>query len=115
MPRRRSPAMPDATDHDTNAEWGVSQLDLAAYLRRISYGGDLGQGGRTLAALHRAHVAAIPFEHADIILGRSIAVDLPSIQDKLVHHRRGGYCYEHGLLLAAVLERLGYRVDRTLA
>jgi N-hydroxyarylamine O-acetyltransferase len=107
--------MPDATDRDTAAEWGVSQLDLAAYLRRISYDGDLGRGGRPLAALHRAHLAAIPFENADIMLGRSIAVDLPSIQDKLVHHRRGGYCYEHGLLLAAALERLGYRVDRMLA
>ena len=107
--------MSDTTDHDAADEWGVGQLDLPAYLRRVGYDGDLDRGGRSLAALHRAHVAAIPFENADIMLGRGIDVDLPSIQDKLVHHRRGGYCFEHGLLLAAALERLGYGVHRMLS
>ena len=49
------------------------------------------------------------------MLGRGIRVDLPSIADKLVHRRRGGYCFEHGQLLAAALVRLGYPVDRLLA
>jgi len=96
-------------------EWQISDLDLSAYLSRISYDGDLAPAGHTLAALHRAHVAAIPFENADIMLGRGIAVDLPAIQDKLARRRRGGYCFEHGLLLAAALETLGYHVDRLLA
>jgi N-hydroxyarylamine O-acetyltransferase len=104
---------PDATDADD--EWGIAALDLAAYLRRIAYDGDLAPTGATLAGLHRAHVAAIPFENADIMLGRGVAVDLPSIQDKLVRRGRGGYCFEHGQLLAAALERLGYSVDRLLA
>jgi N-hydroxyarylamine O-acetyltransferase len=103
---------PVADDAD---EWGTAALDLAAYLRRIGYDGDLAPTGATLARLHRAHVAAIPFENADIMLGRGVAVDLPSIQDKLVRRGRGGYCFEHGQLLAAVLERLGYTVDRLLA
>jgi N-hydroxyarylamine O-acetyltransferase len=96
-------------------EWQTGDLDLPAYLSRINYDGDLAPAGHTLAALHRAHVAAIPFENADIMLGRGIAVDLPSIQDKLARRRRGGYCFEHGSLLAAVLETLGYHVDRLLA
>lgn len=37
------------------------------------------------------------------------------ISDKLVHRRRGGYCFEHALLLAAVLERLGFAVQRRMA
>lgn len=49
------------------------------------------------------------------MLGRGVGVDLDSIQAKLVRRRRGGYCYEHGLLFAAALERLGYSVDRLLA
>ncbi|MFG2039312.1 arylamine N-acetyltransferase [Dactylosporangium sp. NPDC048998] len=69
----------------------------------------------TLATLHRAHIARIPFENLDIPLGRGIAVDLPSVQRKLVVARRGGYCYEHGVLFSAVLQRLGFRVDRLLA
>jgi N-hydroxyarylamine O-acetyltransferase len=96
-------------------EWTSGLLDLPAYLRRIGYAGELAATSRTLARLHRAHVAAIPFENADIMLGRSVAVDLPGIQDKLVRRGRGGYCFEHGLLLAAALEQLDYRVDRLLA
>jgi len=103
---------PAADDAD---EWGTAALDLAAYLRRIRYDGDLAPTGATLAGLHRAHVTAISFENADIMLGRGVAVDLPSIQDKLVRRGRGGYCFEHGQLLGAALERLGYGVDRLLA
>jgi N-hydroxyarylamine O-acetyltransferase len=98
-----------------SGEWDIEQLDLPAYLRRIAYDGDRAPDAATLAALHRAHIAAIPFENLDIVLGRPIRVDLPSVQDKLVAGRRGGYCYEHGLLFAAALERLGFPVERLLA
>jgi N-hydroxyarylamine O-acetyltransferase len=91
------------------SEWEAERLDLDAYLARIG-----AAETATLAELHRAHVAAIPFENLDIRLGRGIAVDLDSIQAKLVHARRGGYCYEHGLLFAAALERLGHDVQRLL-
>jgi N-hydroxyarylamine O-acetyltransferase len=100
---------------DQPDEWATGQLDLAAYLRRIGYDRDLAPTAGTLAGLHRAHVAAIPFENADIMLGRGVRVDLPSIADKLVHRGRGGYCFEHGQLLAAALVQLGYPVDRLLA
>lgn len=92
------------------SEWEVERLDLAAYLARVG-----ATEKATLAELHRAHIAAIPFENLDVRLGRGIAVDLDSVQAKLVHARRGGYCYEHGLLFAAALERLGHPVQRLLA
>jgi N-hydroxyarylamine O-acetyltransferase len=93
----------------------MTELDLNAYLRRIGYSGPLDTNGQTLAALHRAHLGTIPFENLDIILGRKVAVDLEQVQAKLVHQRRGGYCYEHGMLFGAVVERLGYHVDHLLA
>jgi len=96
-------------------EWEIDRLDLDAYLRRIGHHGRLAATGQTLTALHRAHIAAIPFENLDIVLGRGVSVDLPGVQAKLVGRRRGGYCYEHGVLFAAVLERLGYTVERLLA
>jgi N-hydroxyarylamine O-acetyltransferase len=96
-------------------EWTIDALDLDACLRRVGYDGDTAPTGETLAALHRAHLDAIAFENLDIVLGRGIAVDLPSVQAKLVDRGRGGYCYEHGLLFAAVLERLGFSVERLLA
>jgi N-hydroxyarylamine O-acetyltransferase len=50
-----------------------------------------------------------------VILGRGVSVDLGDVQAKLVRHRRGGYCYQHGLLFAAALDRLGFDVTRLLA
>jgi N-hydroxyarylamine O-acetyltransferase len=97
-------------------DWSVGQLDLDAYLARIGYAGPAPDTSEAvLAALHRAHLAAIPFENLDIMLGRGVKVDLESIQDKLVYARRGGYCYEHAQLFGAALERLGFSVDRLLA
>src|SRR5262249_8991151 len=46
-----------------------------------------------------------PFENLDIMLGRGVRVDLGSIEGKLVKARRGGYCFEHGQLFGAALER----------
>jgi N-hydroxyarylamine O-acetyltransferase len=98
-----------------NDEWEIERLDLDAYLRRIGHDADVPPTFETLAALHRAHVAAIRFENLDIVLGRGISVDLDAVQTKLVERGRGGYCYEHGVLFAAVLERVGFTVQRLLA
>jgi hypothetical protein len=83
-PQQPAAATPLAATVD---EWMTGRLDLAAYLRRIGHDADLAPTAQTLAGLHREHVAAIPFENADIMLGRGVAVDLASIQDKLVHRR----------------------------
>jgi N-hydroxyarylamine O-acetyltransferase len=97
------------------SEWEIDRLELDAYLERVGFAGRPGADVDTLHGLHRAHHGAIPFENVDIVLGRTIAVDLDSVQDKLVRRPRGGYCFEHNLLFAAVLERLGYAVTRLAA
>ena len=91
-------------------DWNAEQVDLDGYLTRIGYDGPLEPTAPTLRALHRAHAGSIPFENLDIVLGRTISIDLPDIQDKLLRHPRGGYCYEHNLLFAGVLERIGFEV-----
>lgn len=91
----------------------LSDADVAAYLDRVGLSGR--SGPPTLAELTRAHVAAIPFENVDVVLGRHRGIGLDVIVDKLVHRRRGGYCYEHARLFAAVLEHLGYRVRPVMA
>lgn len=68
-----------------------------------------------LRSLHEAHVRAIPFENVDVVLGTHRGLGLDVISDKLVHRYRGGYCFEHALLFAAVLERLGFAVQRRMA
>ncbi|MEV0383589.1 arylamine N-acetyltransferase [Nonomuraea sp. NPDC050643] len=95
--------------------WDIEKLDLDAYLTRIGLAGPFAPSTATLRAVHLAHVRSIPFENLDVVLGRGVALDLGSVQDKLVTGGRGGYCHEHNLLLAAALERLGFPVTRHLA
>jgi len=90
----------------------TADLDLDAYFERIGWTGATTPGFDTLAQLVRAHMAAIPFENLDVLLGRPVRLDLEGLQAKLVRGRRGGYCFEHSTLLAAVLERIGFRPIR---
>ena len=90
-------------------------LDLDGYLARIGYGGPRRASSETLRALHEAHVAAVPFENLDILLGRAISLELAALQLKLVSGRRGGYCFEQNTLFRAVLEALDFRVTSLAA
>ncbi len=89
-------------------------FDLDRYLARIglSHSGDTAP---TLRQLHRAHVASIPFENLDPLVGIPVDIDPDAIADKLVDSRRGGYCFEHNLLFKAALEALGASVEPILA
>ena len=86
-------------------------FDLDAYLARIGLRGrgssDPPPGVDAVAALLLAHMAAIPFENLDVLLGRGVRVDPDSVFAKLVTARRGGYCFEHGTLFQAALRALG--------
>lgn len=88
----------------------AADLDLDAYFSRIGFTGRREPTLETLEQVQFAHGTSIPFENLDIQLGRPIAIDLASIQAKIVTARRGGYCFEQNTLLAAVLERLGFGV-----
>jgi len=90
-------------------------LDLEAYLERIGYTGDREPTPAVLKAVHLAHATHIPFENLDILLGRPIRLDVPSLEAKLVRGGRGGYCFEQNLLFAAALDSLGFPVQRLAA
>jgi N-hydroxyarylamine O-acetyltransferase len=100
---------------DVSDDWSASQLNLDAYLERIGFTGSAEPSEATLVALYKRHLSAIPFENLDIFLRGGVSVDLESIQDKIVFRGRGGYCYEQAQLFGAVLERLGFGVERLLA
>lgn len=85
-------------------------LDLDAYFARIGHAGPNTATLDTLRALHALHPAAIPFENCDPLLGRPVSLDTPTLQDKLLRRRRGGYCFEHNTLFRAALESLGFTV-----
>ena len=86
-------------------------MDVHAYLRRIDYHGSLEPTATTLAALQGAHLWNVPFENLDVHLGRPIVLALPALYEKIVEHRRGGFCYELNGLFAWLLRELGFDVS----
>jgi N-hydroxyarylamine O-acetyltransferase len=85
-------------------------FDFAAYAERTEL-----RGRPSLAEVHRAHALSIPFENLDPHRGVPVSLELDALQRKLVAGRRGGYCFEHNLLLKAAFEHLGADVDLLLA
>ena len=73
-------------------------LDVDAYLARVNYTGPRTADYNTLSSILRSHIASIPFESFDVLLGRPIRLDPEALQAKIVANRRGGYCFEHGSL-----------------
>ena len=93
--------------------WQTELLDLDAYLSRV--GEPAAAPSRpALHALHEAHVRTFTFDNIDVILDQHPGVRLDAVQEKFVGRGRGGYCFEHNVVFAAVLERLGYDVERRL-
>jgi N-hydroxyarylamine O-acetyltransferase len=86
------------------------EANLDAYLRRINYSGSIAPTLETLATVHRLHPATIPFENLDPLMERPVRLQLSDIEQKLLVERRGGYCFEHNLLLKAVLESMDFGV-----
>ena len=85
--------------------------DYYAYLSRIGFHGPLVPSAQTLCALQRAHLLSVPFENLDVILGRPIQLEEAALFDKIVNHRRGGFCYELNGLFARLLEWSGFEVS----
>jgi arylamine N-acetyltransferase len=90
----------------------MNDEQLARYLERIGHGWNVRPDLATLRSLHRAHVAAIPFENLDVQLGLVPGIEFEAIYEKLVERRRGGWCFEMNGLFGAALEAIGFDVRR---
>ncbi|OHT84883.1 arylamine N-acetyltransferase family protein [Mycobacteroides saopaulense] len=88
--------------------WNGDELALDEYLAFVGFDGDRSPSLDTVRLLQRGHVLNIKWENLDAVLHKHVALDIPSVQDKLLRRPRGGYCYEHIALFAGVLERLGF-------
>jgi N-hydroxyarylamine O-acetyltransferase len=83
--------------------------EIDAYCSRIGYTGARKPSLAVLQRVLAAHTAAIPFENLDVLLRRPVRLDPASLYAKLVRGGRGGYCFEHNLLLLDVLTGFGFR------
>ena len=85
-------------------------MNIVDYLERISFTGSLGQDIETLRRLQLAHMKTVAFENLDIRLNRLIQIDEPSIWEKIIVQKRGGFCYELNGLFAWLLKQIGFEV-----
>ncbi|MEX2567203.1 MAG: arylamine N-acetyltransferase [Cyclobacteriaceae bacterium] len=89
----------------------LEENKLTAYFQRIGYSGEVSPTLECLKALQYLHPQAIAFENLNPFLGLPVDLNFPAIFDKLVSEGRGGYCFEHNLLLGQVLRTIGFRVS----
>jgi N-hydroxyarylamine O-acetyltransferase len=61
------------------------------------------------------HVATFAFASIGPRLGDALPLDEPSLVDRIVVRRRGGYCFEQNGLFFAVLDELGFQPRLVLA
>ncbi len=88
----------------------ATKANIDAWFERIGFAGSIAPSVETLTQLVQLHLAAIPFENLDPLMGVPIRLELANLQQKLLFDRRGGYCLEHNLLLRAMLEELDFEV-----
>jgi N-hydroxyarylamine O-acetyltransferase len=88
---------------------------VMAYLKRVGVPGPTVGDAAGLRALHRAHQLTVPFENLSIHLAEPISLDERDLIGKIVHRRRGGFCYELNGAFALLLEALGAQVSRVAA
>jgi N-hydroxyarylamine O-acetyltransferase len=90
-------------------------IDIDAYFRRIGYSGSRQPTIETLRELHKLQPQMIAFENLDPLLKRPVRLDPASLEQKMVHSGRGGYCFEQNLLFAHALRQLGFEVTELAA
>ena len=86
------------------------EFDQEAWLVRIGYNGSREPTLANLREVVQQHASTIAYESIDVLLGRPPKLDLESLQQKMVHGRRGGYCFEQNMLFRAGLRSLGFVV-----
>lgn len=82
--------------------------DSARYLERLGFDRPPPPTLASLRLLQQRHTEAFPFETIASLLHAPVPIDLPSLQCKLLHEGRGGYCYELNRLFLALLQQSGF-------
>lgn len=78
------------------------------YLQRLGYASPPPPTLQTLRDLQLRHVCTFAFESLSTLMHAPVPIDLPSVERKVLHEGRGGYCYELNQLFLALLLELGF-------
>lgn len=86
--------------------------ELAAYLERLGLRTPPPPTFAGLRAVHRAHVARIPYDNLSIMLGRPDSVGQGACVERVVSGNRLGYCFHQNSAFEWLLTTLGFTVSR---
>lgn len=83
-------------------------MNIKKYLNRIHYPGKAVANESSLIRLHSNHVYQIPFENFDIQNNIHKRLEEEHLFNKIIHNKRGGFCYELNFLFYSLLINLGF-------
>jgi len=86
-------------------------MDAGKYLNRLKIFQKEEAKYSFLEKLQMAHLTTVPFENIDIRQGRKIILDKEHLFNKIVVHRRGGFCYELNGLFNWLLRKLNFNTS----
>jgi len=84
-------------------------VGMSGYLERLGFAEAPLPTLETLRELQARHIATFAFETLSTMLRAPVPVDLPSLERKVLHEGRGGYCYELNRLYLALLQGLKFQ------
>ncbi|CAI8819411.1 N-hydroxyarylamine O-acetyltransferase [Pseudomonas chlororaphis] len=83
-------------------------MNFALYLQRLGYDSAPPPTLATLRELQLRHTSTFAFESLSTLLRVPVPIDLASVEHKVLHEGRGGYCYELNQMYLVLLQYLGY-------
>ncbi len=113
--RGEEPTTPETQEDDLNDPMAASnnqKVNVASYLERIGFDGEIRQDLRTLEALQRAHLSTVPFENLHVYHRLGVRTDTAWSLAKIVDEGRGGWCFEVNGAFSALLMALDFDVVR---
>lgn len=84
-------------------------MDFDLYLHQLGFDAAPAPTLDTLRRLQLRHTSTFAFESLSTLLRLPVPIDLPTVERKILHDGRGGYCYELNQMYLALLQHLGFQ------
>ena len=89
----------------------MNEVQCREYIDRMGYTGEIAHTPQCLNQQILAHLAAIPFENLDVCEDHLIpSLDVEDLFEKIIRHKRGGWCFELNKLFFELLKSCGFEV-----
>lgn len=94
----------------------LSEQQIAMYLDRLGFHGQLQPDLQSLNRLLFAQLTQVPFDSMDVWgAGLCPSLDVEMLFRKIVANKRGGYCFELNTLFRVLLNSLGFEAYQAVA